>query len=71
MTYDVRTPDQVMCFKGHKDEVCGLKWSPDGSQLASGANDNKVMIWSLRKTEPEAKFSEHKSAIKAIAWSPH
>jgi cell division cycle 20-like protein 1 (cofactor of APC complex) len=37
---------------GHKQEVCGLKWSqdggPHGANLASGGNDNKVCIWDLR-----------------------
>ena len=31
----------------HKQEVCGLKWSPDWSQLASGGNDNRLLLWSL------------------------
>jgi cell division cycle 20-like protein 1 (cofactor of APC complex) len=31
------------------------------------------MIWSARthSTGPEAVFSHHKAAVKAIAWSPH
>ncbi|TFK71072.1 WD40 repeat-like protein [Pluteus cervinus] len=37
---------------GHRQEVCGLKWSSDGgvnsATLASGGNDNKVCIWDLR-----------------------
>ena len=31
---------------GHKQEVCGLKWSFDQQQLASGGNDNRLNIWS-------------------------
>lgn len=37
---------------GHRQEVCGLKWSGDAgiysATLASGGNDNKVCIWDLR-----------------------
>lgn len=37
---------------GHRQEVCGLKWSseggPESAMLASGGNDNKVCIWDLR-----------------------
>jgi WD40 repeat protein len=29
-------------LEGHKQEVCGLKWSFDSVNLASGGNDNKV-----------------------------
>ena len=40
---DVRSPaDFVARLSGHKSEVCGLKWSPDERELASGGNDNQV-----------------------------
>ena len=55
----------------HRSEVCGLKWSPDNRQLASGGNDNQLCIWSLNRSSPTMKFSEHTAAVKAIAWSPH
>ena len=34
------------CCGGHEQEVCGLKWSPSGTQLASGGNDNLLHVWS-------------------------
>lgn len=41
-------------------------------QLASGGNDNKMLVWSTKNTAcPEATFHEHTAAVKAIAWSPH
>lgn len=35
---------------GHRQEVCGLKWSPDGQYLASGGNDNRLHVWSHHTT---------------------
>lgn len=58
-------------LSGHKQEVCGLKWSFDDQQLASGGNDNKLFIWDASTTTPLARFNEHTAAVKAIAWSPH
>ncbi|KAM3143035.1 Protein FIZZY-RELATED 2 [Paramecium bursaria] len=56
----------------HKQEVCGLKWSPDSQYLASGGNDNKLYIWSAQNlSKPICKFNDHQAAVKAIAWSPH
>lgn len=56
----------------HKQEVCGLKWSFDEQQLASGGNDNKLNVWSVHnQLEPAGKFNSHLAAVKAIAWSPH
>ena len=52
-------------------QVCGLKWSPDDREIASGGNDNQLYIWNLNSTSPVIKFSDHNAAVKAIAWSPH
>ena len=72
LTYDLRVKNEpVIKFLGHTDEVCGLKWSPNGTTLASGGNDNKVFLWNLKKQEAEAQIDQHTSAVKAIAWSPH
>lgn len=69
---DVRVPDDfVSKLVGHKSEVCGLKWSYDDRELASGGNDNQLFVWNQQSTQPVVKFSEHTAAVKAIAWSPH
>jgi WD40 repeat protein len=33
-------------YKAHQQEICGLKWNPDGKFIASGGNDNKLVIYS-------------------------
>ena len=64
--------DHMNKIEAHRQEVCGLKWSFDDRFLASGGNDNKLKIWSVQnKSAPLFKFSSHKAAVKAIAWSPH
>lgn len=68
---DIRCPN-ICQFKsiGHKQEVCGLKWSPDRKLLASGGNDNKLFIWSLKTQSELIRFGEHQAAVKALAWNP-
>ena len=69
---DVRAPEQFTSkLLGHKSEVCGLKWSYDDRELASGGNDNQLMIWSANSTHPVLRYTDHTAAVKAIAWSPH
>ena len=75
ITRDIRCKDNdeniIKKFLGHQQEVCGLKWSFDGSQLASGGNDNNLMVWSLHSNKPLMCNNDHIAAVKAIAWSPH
>ncbi|XP_053537462.1 fizzy-related protein homolog isoform X1 [Ictalurus punctatus] len=69
---DVRTPPAAeRRLQGHRQEVCGLKWSPDHQHLASGGNDNKLLVWNSSSLVPVQQYSEHLAAVKAIAWSPH
>jgi WD40 repeat protein len=74
--YDVR--DRTAALIGpiataceHMQEVCGLKWDPDGVLIASGGNDNRLILWDSRAlASPLAVFTQHIAAVKAIAWSP-
>lgn len=69
---DIRVPeDYINKMVGHKQEVCGLKWSFDQQQLASGGNDNRLNIWSLHSSTPTFNLLKHTAAVKALAWSPH
>eukprot|EP01018_Ginkgo_biloba_P012675 Gb_09588 [translate_table: standard] len=69
---DIRVQDDfVSKFAGHKSEVCGLKWSYDDRELASGGNDNQLFVWNQQSPQPVLKFNEHTAAVKAITWSPH
>lgn len=79
VNHDVRVRDhKVSTFKGHTQEVCGLKWSPDGATLASGANDNLVCLWDNKMSSggvnqtvaPRLVLNEHQAAVKALAWAP-
>lgn len=46
---DIRAPplQTERRLQGHRQEVCGLKWSTDHQLLASGGNDNKVVQYRL------------------------
>ncbi|KAB2054135.1 hypothetical protein ERO13_A12G223800v2 [Gossypium hirsutum] len=69
---DIRAQDDFASkLSGHKSEVCGLKWSYDNRELASGGNDNKLFVWNQHSTQPVLKYCDHTAAVKAIAWSPH
>lgn len=82
--HDMRAPDHhIATLAHHRGEVCGLKWSPNGNQLASGGNDNIVCVWgdqssssssatghNVQRWAPRYTFDHHTSAVKALAWCP-
>jgi cell division cycle protein 20 (cofactor of APC complex) len=45
---DIRTPDEGVNISQHRDPVLGLKWSTDGTFLASGDRSGLVYIWDKR-----------------------
>ena len=59
---------------GHFQEICGLKWSPNGTQIATGGNDNLLCVWDVSASNmtPAPKFvlKEHSAGVKAVAWCP-
>jgi cell division cycle protein 20 (cofactor of APC complex) len=73
---DSRMPSQQHAtLLAHDEEICGLTWSPDGSQLASGGNDNLCCVWDKSSiwqggVQPRYTFSQHKAAVKALSWCP-
>ncbi|PIN16377.1 Anaphase promoting complex, Cdc20, Cdh1, and Ama1 subunits [Handroanthus impetiginosus] len=74
---DVRIQSHIVnIFRGHTQEVCGLKWCPSGRQLASGGNDNVVTIWCASMASSNSsnqwihRFREHSAAVKALSWCP-
>ncbi|KAK9449169.1 ubiquitin-protein transferase [Limtongia smithiae] len=69
--HDVRIAEhKVSSYLNHEAEVCGLEWRSDGTQLASGGNDNLVNIWDARASVPKFTKTNHKAAVKALAWCP-
>ncbi|CAN4100636.1 unnamed protein product [Withania somnifera] len=75
---DVRVRSPIVdTYQGHNQEVCGLKWSASGQQLASGGNDNLLHIWdrsmASSNTSTEEwlhRLEDHTAAVKALAWCP-
>lgn len=70
--FDMRenTAQPVYSFTGHIQEICGLKLSPDNNYIASGGNDNQLLLWDIRRMKLLGSLGEHEAAVKAIAWCP-
>ncbi|XP_059656690.1 cell division cycle 20.2, cofactor of APC complex-like isoform X1 [Cornus florida] len=74
---DVRIrSSNVGTYRGHCQEVCGLKWSASGQQLASGGKDSLLYIWHISMTSKNSAnkwihcLKDHRDAVKALSWCP-
>ena len=72
MVRDIRMNNsKITILKGHRQEVCGLKWSFDKEFLASGGNDHTLNLWSIRKMKEVVAHFQHDAGVKAIGWAPY
>lgn len=57
-------------LQGHRQEVCGLKWSTDHQLLASGGNDNKVSRRQLHSFSFRPGLPTKRSAyLQLLVWN--
>ncbi|MEA2461851.1 MAG: hypothetical protein QOH90_2028, partial [Actinomycetota bacterium] len=62
---DAATGESVQKWHGHDVDLNDVGFSPDGSMLATGGDDGKLVIWNPRDGE---RISEY--AGKADVWGP-
>lgn len=68
--YSVPKFELVRIFLGHKNSVVKVKWSPDGSRLASSSVDNTVRLWEFYTGLPGPILEGHQNRVDAIDWHP-
>lgn len=67
---DFRDKREVVRYKAHNQEICGLKLCPSAELIATGGNDNKLTVFSMKKMSPLVVWDEHQAAVKAIGFNP-
>lgn len=60
---------EICRYRGHSATVCDIAWSPDGTMIASGGDDQTVQIWSPT-TGKTLAVREGAGWIGTVAWSP-
>ncbi|TEB36569.1 U4/U6 snRNP-specific spliceosomal protein [Coprinellus micaceus] len=70
--------NEIRALRGHGDKVGGIAWHPsatlsqseDAVNLASGAGDGKVNLWSLNSDQPLAVMEGHQDRVCRVAFHP-
>jgi len=63
-----RTP--IRTFRGHKDTVLAVAFSPDGSQVATVSYDGTARLWSAQTGEEVQVLRGHGGRVTSVAFSP-
>jgi WD40 repeat protein len=45
--WDIATGKEIRVLRGHRTGVGAIAFSPDGTQLASGADDGTILVWDV------------------------
>jgi tetratricopeptide (TPR) repeat protein len=60
---------QSMILRGHTNTVWSVAWSPDGTMLASGSEDQTARIWDV-SSGAEMRFLKMNREVESVSWSP-
>ncbi|EIN03656.1 hypothetical protein PUNSTDRAFT_139370 [Punctularia strigosozonata HHB-11173 SS5] len=61
----------LKAVEGHTNIVCSVSFSPDGSQIASGSNDNTIRIWNTDTgKEIREPLRGHTDWVRSVSFSP-
>ena len=66
----LRVLDRRCELRGHDQGALGLRFSPDGSLLASGGYGSHVKIWDVRRCAERMTLPEHEGVVASLAFSP-
>jgi serine/threonine protein kinase/Tol biopolymer transport system component len=60
----------LLTYRGHRDGVLALAWSPRGNYIASGSNDQTVQVWEAQSGQRLLTYQGHQGLVEAVAWAP-
>ncbi|XP_043721408.1 periodic tryptophan protein 2 [Telopea speciosissima] len=68
LVWEWRSESYILKQQGHYFDVNCLAYSSDSQLLATGADDNKVKVWTVSSGSCFVTFSEHTNAVTALLF---
>jgi RNA polymerase sigma factor (sigma-70 family) len=68
--WEVSSRRELHCFRGHRGNVLGVAFSPDGRLLASAGFDKTLRVWEV-DTAKEVRRLDAPSLLHKVAFTPN
>jgi WD40 repeat protein/energy-coupling factor transporter ATP-binding protein EcfA2 len=68
--WDASTGQKLFTLEGHAGPVNGVDFSPDGTLLATGSEDQTARIWDVETHETRAILTGHRDVVWGAVFSP-
>lgn len=66
--FDLRRPDLITEFKGHRALISAIAFSPDGRKILTGSWDQSAILWTY-KGEIIKRMVGHQQRIQSVAYT--
>jgi periodic tryptophan protein 2 len=70
LVWEWQSESYILKQQGHSYDMNALAFSPDGSVIATGADDNKVKLWSASSGFCYATFNDHTAPVTGVVFGP-
>jgi len=70
MLLDVATGNPITYFGNPGGSVHTVAWSPNGTYIASGRDNETVEVWNVDSSKNVHTFIGHTADVNSLAWSP-
>ena len=64
------TLEELARLHGHTGVVRSLAFMPDGTRLATGADDHLIKLWHVAAAQELLTIDWHKDAVTGLAFAP-
>ena len=68
--WDVKSGNEIHCFRGHTRKVLSVAFSPDNKFIISGSSDTSVRVWNIQQRKCKCILYGHTDEVNIVAVSP-